>query len=181
MRPSPSKSSISTPAGASSAAARARAVLYDPALRLPESARIFTSRDLDRRDVGLETDLVREQEAAARKRCVPLEAEVGAVDRADELESDAVVAPRIGARADVLARQCEGLRDALHGQLAVDDEFAASGLDGDRLEPELRMALRVEELGRLHMPVARLVERGDRGSVGAARDRRRLSTLDGSG
>src|SRR6185503_4357031 len=158
MRPSPSKSSISTPSGASSAAARARAVLYDPALRLPESARIFISRDLDRRDVGLEADLVREQEAATRKLCVPLEAEVGAVDRAGELESDAVVAPRIGAGADVLARECEGLRDALHGQLAFDDELVTSGLDGDRLEQDVRMALRVEEVGRLHMPVSGLVE-----------------------
>ena len=75
----------------------------------------------------MRTDLVRKEEAAARKRCVPLEAEVGAVDGADELEADAVVAPRVGARADVLARQRDGLRDALDGQLAVDDELVAAG------------------------------------------------------
>ena len=91
--------------GASSAAARARAELYDPARGCRRWRGSAPHADLDRREVGLEDDLVREQEAAARKRCVPLEAEVGAVDRRLELEADAVVAPRVGACADVAARR----------------------------------------------------------------------------
>src|SRR3970040_1616856 len=112
MRPSPSYTSISTPSGASSAAARARAVLYDP----------------------------------ARKRRIPIQPELGAVDGAGELDADSVVSIRVDACSDEAALQLDGPRDVLDRQLTFDDEFIASSLDSGRLEAELRISLRVEEL-----------------------------------
>src|SRR4029450_6493581 len=126
MRPSPSYTSISTPSGASSTAARARAVLYDPARRLPEIARIFTSGRLDRREIRLEENLVRQEESAAGERRVPAQPELGAVDGARELDADSVVSIRVDARPDEPAPQRDGPRDVLDRQLTFDDELVAS-------------------------------------------------------
>src|SRR5262245_29079597 len=100
MSPSPSYTSTSTPSGARSRAAYARAVLNDSRRKLPERARIFIGlRGPRRREVRLQRHFAREEEATAGKRGVPLEAEVGAVDRPRELETDALVPPRIVRRA----------------------------------------------------------------------------------
>src|SRR5919106_2904420 len=113
MSPSPSKISTSTSSGASSRAARASAVLNDSRLRLPERARIFTSSRLRRGEGRPERDIVGEEEAAARKRRVPLEPELGAVDRALELEADPLVAGEILAGSEEGALEGDRLRRAL--------------------------------------------------------------------
>src|SRR6185312_9859911 len=139
MRPSPSYTSISTPTGASSAAARARAVLYDPARRLPEIARIFTLGRPDRREARLEDDLVRQEESPAGERRVPVQPELRAVDGARELDADSVVSIRVGTCSHELALQLDGPRDVLDRQCTYDDELVAPGLDGGRFEAELRI------------------------------------------
>src|SRR5207245_3405771 len=57
------------------------------------SARAWWLRLLHEREAGVEADLVVQQEAAARERCVPVDAVLDAVDRAFELQPDALVAP----------------------------------------------------------------------------------------
>src|SRR4029453_2238940 len=138
---------ISTPSGASSRAARARAVLYDSSRRLPERARIFTSGRPDRREGGLQRDVVREQETASGKGRVPVEAELRAVDLPLELETETVVAGHVGARAEERASQLDRLRRALDGEIAADDDVVAVDLDLGRSEMKLREALGVEEVG----------------------------------
>ena len=61
-----------------------------------------------RRERRLERDFVRQEEAAGRQRCVPLEPEVGAVDRAFELETEALVAVRVSAGAQVAPPELDG-------------------------------------------------------------------------
>src|SRR5437867_99025 len=124
MRSSRSKSSTTAPSGASSCAALASAVLYDSRLRLPESARMRTSGLPDGREVRPQHDVVREEEASAGERRVPLEAPVGAVDRSGKLEADALVAPRIVRRPAEHAAKLDRLRDALDRELALDDDLA---------------------------------------------------------
>src|SRR5580693_8220777 len=85
-----------TPSGATWAAARSSAVLYDAARRLPEIPRIRIELGaLDGGDAHQQLDLVGNEEIAVREGLVPLEVEVAAVDRALELEADPLVAPRV--------------------------------------------------------------------------------------
>src|SRR5437868_2655319 len=117
------------------------------------SGRACRLRLLHEREAGVKADLVIEQEAAAGERGVPVDAMVDAVDDALELEADALVAPRIGVRAGDRGVQRDRLGDALQGQLALD----AVGSDQRSAERRLRIALDVEELGRLDVAVAVLV------------------------
>src|SRR5579875_1387234 len=125
--------------GASSAAARSSAVLYDAERRLPEMARMrIELRGLDRRHAEDELDLVGDEQVAVRQGLVPLQIELAAVDRAGELEADALVAPRIG-RAGVgdhageLDRTGDALDRDLAGQadLAVADRRERARGEGD--------------------------------------------------
>src|SRR5262245_24104637 len=146
---------MSTPAGASSRAARASAVLYDSALRLPERARICIGlRGPRGREVRLEDDLVGEEEGAAPQLGLPLGSPGSAVDGTGELEADPLVAPRVVGRPGELTPELDGLGDALDGQIALDDDLATVGCDGRRGEAELGVPLRVEEVRRLDVRVA---------------------------
>jgi hypothetical protein len=133
------------------------------------------------RRARLDRDVVRQEEAAARKWGVPVEPEVRAIDLAGELERDPLVPQRIGARAEEAASELDGLRGFLDRQVAPYDELVAVRLDRRGREADLGMAGDVEEVGRLEMCVTRLVERDDAGDVDRPLDGRLLPTLNRPG
>ena len=77
--------------GASSTAARARAVLYDSARRLPEMARIFMSGRLTAAKFALRTTSFGSRKSPPGSGRVPVEPEVRSVDGSRELDADPVV------------------------------------------------------------------------------------------
>ena len=81
-------------------------------------------RGLDGRDAHQQLDLVGDEQVAVRKRLIPLEVELAAVDHAGELEADALVAPRVGAALGDDAGQLDRLGDALDRDLAVQADLA---------------------------------------------------------
>ena len=95
------------------------------------------------------------------------------VDLALELDADALVAPGIAVGAGHGRLQLDRPGDALQGQLSLDpvggDEGAAEG--------GLRVALDVEEVGRLQVAVALLVEGVGAAGVDGAADARLLPAL----
>ena len=102
-----------------------------------------------------------------------LEPEVGAVDRAGELEPDPLV-PHGSGPAEEAAAELDGLRHSLDCQIALHDELAVLDATGG-LEAELGIARGVEEVGRLQVSVACLVERRDRCRVDRPFDGRVLA------
>src|SRR3954447_1988937 len=70
---------------------------------------------LDRRDVELELDLVRDEHAAGLERGVPAEPPLLAVQGGCTLEADAGVAERVLGRAGELERDGDRVGDALDG------------------------------------------------------------------
>src|SRR3954464_5725996 len=70
---------------------------------------------LDRGEVEEDLDLLADEHAAGLEGLVPVEAELGALDLADDLEADAGVAPRV---------LVDALRDAL------EDDLAGGAADG---------------------------------------------------
>src|SRR5262249_44189585 len=72
-------------------------------------------------------------------------------DRGLELDAETALAVRIVDGPGDGATEFDRPRDALQGQLAVDDEICALATDASRLESQLRVALRVEELRREQM------------------------------
>src|SRR6476659_304503 len=181
MSPSPSYTSTSTPSGASSRAAYARAVLNDSRRRLPERARIFISGHLHRCERRANRDLVRKQEPACRKRGIPVQPQVGSIELAFQLDADPLVPSHVGARAEKSALQLDGLRRALDREIPLDTKFASVERDLGRGEANLRIACGVEEVGRLQVTVARLVEGRDRRHVDGSLDGRLVATLDRPG
>ena len=115
----------------------------------------------DRGETRPEDDLVRQEKATGRKRGVPVEPEVGAIDRAGEHDSDPVVSVRIDGRPQEAALELHGLGPTLDRQITFHDELVALAVDGSRLEAELRVSPRVEEIRRLEVAVPGLVERRD--------------------
>src|SRR6185437_656999 len=162
--------SIVTSSGATWAAARSSAVLYDAARRLPEIPRILIELGgLDGGHAHQQLDLVGDEEVAVGKGLVPLEVEVAAVDRAGELEADALVAPRILAVLGDLAGELDRLGDALDGDLALEGDAAAGAhLGRGGGEADLGLLVGVEELGALEVPVAVGVAGIDGGDVHGA-------------
>src|SRR5579875_355456 len=109
--------------GASSAAARSSAVLYDAERRLPEMARMrIELRGLDRRHAEDELDLVGDEQVAVRQGLVPLQIELAAVGRAG-----------VGDHAGELDRTGDALDRDLAGQadLAVADRRERARGEGD--------------------------------------------------
>src|SRR6476659_4246316 len=163
-----------TPAGACSSAARRSRVFSESGRRLPEmvSTRMVL-RPLHERQAAGELDGVVEQCAAARQRGIPGDAMLLAVDLALEVDADPLVAPAILVGAVDLGRQRDRPADALQGQLALD----AVGCDQGAREGRLRVALDVEEVGRLEVPVAGLVIRDRACGLDAALDAGLLAAL----
>src|SRR5712691_10300869 len=168
----PSQSSSSTPSGAASTAARRSCVLCESARRLPETARIRMGLGLLRlheRELGDELHVVAEVVAAALVRRIPVDAVGGAVDRRLELEAEALAAERVDLRC-VGDRALEPDRPGrpLDRELALTLDLVAVELaELGGLELDLRIALGVEEVRRLQVPVELLVLHVD------ARDLRR--------
>src|SRR3954447_25243828 len=133
----------STPGPPSSCAARRSRVLSESRRRLPESARTRMSGLLHGREAGREANGVSEQEAARRKRGVPADAELVAIDLALELEPEALVAPRVGTGPGDLRGQLDLAGDAADREIA--DHLAR--LEPGRGERDLGVALGVEEVG----------------------------------
>src|SRR4051812_12147198 len=96
-------------------------------------------------------DLVGEGRLTARQRVVPVDAELVAVDLGLSLEAEAGAAVRVVDRVGDDAGDLDGLGVALDRDLAVDLDAVAITVDGLRLEGQLRVALGVEEVGRLEM------------------------------
>src|SRR6185437_7361830 len=159
--------SIVTSSGATWAAARSSAVLYDAARRLPEIPRILIELGgLDGGHAHQQLDLVGHEQVAVGESLVPLEVEVAAVDRAAELEADALVAPRILAVLGNLAGELDRLGDALDGDLALKGDVAgAAHLGGGGVEADLGLLIGVEELGALQVAVAVGIAGVDGGDV----------------
>src|SRR5437763_12420218 len=128
-----------TSGGATSAAARSSAVLYDAARRLPEMPRTrIELRALDRRDTHQQLDLVGDEEVAVGEGLVPLQIEVTPIDRARELQADPLVAPRILAVLSDLAGELDRLRDTLDGDFALEGDLAVcADLGGGGVEADL--------------------------------------------
>src|SRR5439155_2238913 len=108
-------------------------------------------RLLGEEELGDELDLVRERAVPVRERHVPVDAESRAVDGRLDPQADAASARRVLDRVGDGPGQDEGLRDALDRELTADRDLVARAADFRRLEGELRMALGVEEVGRLQM------------------------------
>ena len=107
------------PSGATSAAARSSAVLYDAARRLPEIPRIRIGLGgLDGRDVDQQLHVIGDEHVAVGKRLVPLEIELAPINGPFELEADALVAPRVLTVLGDLAGELDRLGDALDRDLA---------------------------------------------------------------
>src|SRR5664279_4621119 len=159
------------PSGATSAAARRSDVLYDAARRLPEIPRIRIGLGgLDGRDADQQLDVVGDEQIAVGKRLVPLEIELAPIDRALELEANALVAPRVLAVLGDLPGELDRLGDALDRNLAGERDLAVgAGVGAGRAEGDLRMLGDVEEFGALQVPVAVLLAAVDRGDVDPAR------------
>src|ERR1700742_1083242 len=140
--------SMATPSGATCAAARSSAVLYDAARRLPEMPRILMGLGaLDGGHAEQQLDVVGDEQVAVREGLVPLEVKLPAVDRGRELEADALVAPRILAVLGDLARELDRPADALDGDLTLERDLAAgTHLARGGVEADLGPLVGVEEL-----------------------------------
>src|SRR5206468_888022 len=92
-------------------------------------------------ELARQRDVVRQRGLARRQRVVPVDPELRPVDRALELEADALLAVRIGDRVDDRALQLDGLRLALDRQVAIDRDVAAGAGDVGRAEGDLRRTL----------------------------------------
>src|SRR5205085_6874616 len=104
---------------------------------------------LDGRGRQQQGHVVAHEQATARKRLVPLEAELAAVDDGRHLEAHALVAPRVGAGASVVALELDRLRHALQRDLARNAGRAVAGQpDRLRAELDLRNALSIQEVRR---------------------------------
>src|SRR3954453_14120959 len=133
---------------------RRSAVLYESRRRLPLIPRTrIELRLLRQLQVGDDLDLVREGRLAARQGVVPADAELVAVDSCLELQAQAGSAERVVERLGVDAGDLDGLGVGLDRDLTVDLELVAVGLDRVRGERQLRVALGVEEVGRLEVPL----------------------------
>ena len=93
-------------------------------------------RRLHQREVGLQGDLVGEGLGAVRHVGVPVDPERGAVDRGLELEPVALVAVRVGRRADDRAGERGGLGDALDRDLALELDAGRRRPDASSVEKE---------------------------------------------
>src|SRR3954471_21167729 len=135
--------------------------------------------------VGDDRDLVGESRLATRQRVVPADAELVAVDLRLELQAEALAAERIRERVRDDAGDLDGLGVALDRDLAVDRQLVAVAADVLRLEGQLRMALGVEEVGRLQMGlevrVLDLDARDLRGALQGAVDHGRVEVRERAG
>src|SRR5215217_2411836 len=147
----PSNTSSSAPDGSRSAAARRRFELCESRRNDPEMPRTRIELRLDELELDLELDLVGQRESALGQRRVPVEAELRAVDRGVEGEAELRVAHEVLGRAGDGARAGDPLRVALDRQVALDGRAVAVDRELERVERELRVLLRVEELGRLQV------------------------------
>ena len=97
--------------------------------------------------VALRVDVVGENRAAVGERCVPLEAEVRAIDRAGELECELAVPPGVGDGAVDRAGEGDRCAIALDHERAVDRDLGAADRQRAALEAELGVVGDVEEVG----------------------------------
>src|SRR3954453_7586655 len=100
-------------------------------------------RPLHELQVGDQRDLVPEGRLTAGERVVPVDPELGPVDGGLELDTEAHVPERVVLRFGDRAADLDGLRVALHRQLAGDADVVAGAADVLRLERDLRVLLRV--------------------------------------
>src|SRR4051812_3210455 len=89
---------------------------------------------LHRREVEEDLDLLADEHAAGLQRLVPVEAEVAALDLADDLEPDAGVAPRV-------------LVDALRN--ALEDDLAGGAADREVTGDPVGLLVELLDLGGL--------------------------------
>src|SRR3954451_9166817 len=121
---------------------------------------------LDQREVEEDLDLLADEHAAGLEGLVPVEAEVRALDLADDLETDAGVAPRILVNALRDALEDDLARGAANRQVTGDAVgLLVELLDAGGPERQLRVVLDVEEVGRAKMLVALARTRGGAGGV----------------
>src|SRR5215212_6370107 len=136
----------------SSPAWRRSAELCESRRRLPLMPRTrIELRLLRELQLGDDRDLVGEGRLAAGQRVVPVDAELRAVDLGLELQAEARAAERIVERIGHDAEDLDGLGVALDRDLTVDLQLVAVALDRLRGERQLRVALGVEEVGRLEV------------------------------
>src|SRR4029079_18068817 len=123
---------------------------------------------LDRRDVELEVDLVRDEHAAGVQGGVEADAVVAAVQDGRALVSRAHVAVRVGRQAGEVEGDGDGLGDVLDAQVAGHGELSVVELlDRGALEGDLREGRGVEEVVGAQVAVSLLVAGVDAGDVDA--------------
>src|SRR4051794_14591156 len=179
----PSTTVSSTSDGRFSAAARMSIALYESERRLPtipsNLIRLCLGR-ADQLELDRDRDVVGERVAAGRDRGVPVDAVGRAVDDGLELDGDAVLAVEVLRRAGDRAGGLDGLGDAAHGQLALDDQLLAVLLEVRGGEGDLRVTLRVEEVRALEVALELIDGDLDGVDLDGARERR-LAGLVGQG
>src|SRR5262249_41885677 len=112
-------------------------------------------RRTHRGDLDEDPDLVPEEEAAALERLLPGEPEVLSVDRAAGPQADTVVPPRVALGPLDHRLQLDLAGRIPDREVAEDAEpRSAERLDPRRLEPDLGVALGVEEVRRAQVRVA---------------------------
>src|SRR4051794_14969966 len=114
----------------------------------------FGSGVLDRRDVELELDLVRDEDATGLEGGVPADAPVLAVDGRGALEPGADVAEGVLRGAGGLEDDGDRLGDALDGQVAGDGPVVAVALDAGGDEGDVGVGLVLEEVSGAQVRVA---------------------------
>src|SRR5829696_1319656 len=118
----------STPSDSSSWAARSSPVLWEPLRRLPLIPRREMSAT-DVREVRADRDLVADREAALGQRGVPVQAVLGAVEGAGQVEADPLGVAEADDGAEDAAAQLDGPGVALQGELADDPDLVPAAGD----------------------------------------------------
>src|SRR3954452_8160230 len=95
--------------------------------------------------------VVGKRRLATRKWVVPADPELVAPDHGRECQTKTLSTVGVGNRVRDVAGDLDGFRVPLDRDLAVDPDPVAVAFDRVRLEGKLRVALGVEELGRLEM------------------------------
>src|SRR5258706_8597659 len=102
-------------------------------------------------EFGDKRDVLGKRRLTTRKWVIPVDPELVAPDHSCECQTETLATVGVGNWVRDLAGDLDGFRVPLDRDLAVDADPVAGAFDSARLEGKLRIALGVEELGRLEM------------------------------
>src|SRR5690606_22162929 len=103
--------------------------------------------------VDAELDVFRDEQAAGLEHLVPGQSPLGAVDLALGLGSETRVAPRVGHGPGHFCREGDGVRGASDREVTPDLQVVAVAGYGGRLEGDVGVVVRVEEVGAAEVRV----------------------------